>query len=65
MGARFRTGDPLFFINAEEFRQGKLGDLTSESCGSAQHSLLLDEFYRTSVLLAGKYPPLVAGAAGI
>lgn len=46
----------FFFINAEEFRQGKLGDLTSESCGSAQHSLLLDEFYRTSVLLAGKYP---------
>lgn len=46
----------FFLINAEEFREGKLRALSSESSGSAQHNLLLDEFYRTSVLLVGQFP---------
>lgn len=46
----------LFLVDPERFRQGDHGELTSESCGSALHSLLLDEFYRTGLLLAGLYP---------
>ncbi len=46
----------FFLLNAEEFRSGKLLDLSTESSGSSQHYLLLDEFYRTSVLLAGMFP---------
>ena len=46
----------FFLINPDEFRQGRLTKLSSESSGSAQHSLLLDEFYRTSVLLQGQFP---------
>jgi len=46
----------FFFINPDEFRQGKHNALSSESSGSAQHNLLLDEFYRTGVLLSGQFP---------
>lgn len=45
-----------FLINPETFRQGGQSALSSESSGSAQQSLLLDEFYRTGVLLQGQYP---------
>ncbi|WP_231876823.1 class I adenylate cyclase, partial [Oleiphilus sp. HI0080] len=30
--------------------------MDKESSGSAQHFLLLDEFYRTAILLTGRYP---------
>ncbi len=30
--------------------------LSIEDCGSTQHYLLLDEFYRTAILLGGRYP---------
>jgi adenylate cyclase class 1 len=46
----------IFLVNPEEFRLGKHGALSSESSGSALHYLLLEEFYRTSLLLAGLYP---------
>lgn len=46
----------FFFVNPEEYRQGKHHQLSSEDSGSTQHNLLLDEFYRTSVLLAGQFP---------
>lgn len=47
----------FFLMNAEQFRKGKGGvELSHESSGSAQHHLLLDEFYRTGLLLAGRYP---------
>jgi adenylate cyclase, class 1 len=46
----------FFFVNPEEYRQGKHHQLTSEDSGSTQHNLLLDEFYRTSVLVAGQFP---------
>ena len=47
----------FFLINPDTFRQGDQSRLSSESSGSAQHGLLLDEFYRTAVLLQGQ-PPL-------
>ncbi|MDH5300628.1 MAG: class I adenylate cyclase [Gammaproteobacteria bacterium] len=46
----------FFLMNADNFRNGNVAELSSESSGSTQHQLLLDEFYRTSVWLAGKYP---------
>ena len=46
----------FFVFTAEEFKQGKQQGLSSESSGSAQHYLLLDEFYRSSLLIAGKIP---------
>lgn len=46
-----------FFVMCDEvFRQGEVGELSSESSGTAQHYLLLDEFYRTSVLVEGRPP---------
>lgn len=46
----------LFLIDPERFRRGEHARLSRESSGSALHFLLLDEFYRTSVLLAGRFP---------
>ena len=46
----------FFLMEAKQFRQGQQTLLTSESSGTAQHFLLLDEFYRTAVWLAGRLP---------
>ena len=46
----------FFVFDADEFKRGEHLPLSSESSGSTQHSLLLDEFYRTSLLIAGRYP---------
>lgn len=46
----------LYLVNPKKLRHGELGFLTNESSGSALDSLLLEEFYRTSVLLHGRYP---------
>lgn len=46
----------FFLMNADEFRAGHSSIVSSESSGSAQHRLLLDEFYRTSIWIAGKHP---------
>ena len=47
----------LFVFSAEDFRQGRQQvEVTAENCGSAQHYLLLDEFYRTAIHLGGRYP---------
>ncbi|MES2662569.1 MAG: class I adenylate cyclase [Pseudomonadota bacterium] len=54
---RFSMEVHFFMVNAVEFKnQIRAGDLDEEDCGSTQHFLLLDEFYRTAVLLAGRYP---------
>ena len=46
-----------FLMDADAFRQGATtNEMDKESSGSAQHYLLLDEFYRTAILLAGRYP---------
>ena len=46
-----------FLMDSEKFKSGDLTNkMDKESSGSAQHYLLLDEFYRTAILLAGRYP---------
>lgn len=46
----------FFLMDADKFRQGEREDLSSEDCGSSQHYLLLDEFYRTGLFIAGRIP---------
>ncbi|MGD8939736.1 MAG: class I adenylate cyclase [Gammaproteobacteria bacterium] len=46
----------FFLMNAEKFKKGEVHELSSESSGTTQHHLLLEEFYRTGLLLAGCYP---------
>jgi adenylate cyclase class 1 len=46
----------IFLIDPERFRQGEKSRLSQESTGTTQHNLLLEEFYRSAVLLAGRYP---------
>ncbi len=52
----FKLEVNFFLINTSHFRQGKIDQLSTESSGTTQHLLLLEEFYRTSILLAGRYP---------
>lgn len=47
----------IFLMHAEAFRDGEALAISHESSGSIQHHLLLDEFYRSNLLLAG-LPPL-------
>jgi adenylate cyclase, class 1 len=46
----------FFLIDPERFRAGLHARLSAECSGNAQHYLLLDEFYRSSVVLAGVCP---------
>ncbi|OZG74632.1 adenylate cyclase [Hahella sp. CCB-MM4] len=47
----------IFLMDAQEFRSGRQqATVDSEDCGTAQHFLLLDEFYRTGIWLGGAYP---------
>lgn len=47
----------FFLMNATNFRQQKKqNNVDTENSGSAQHVLLLDEFYRSSLWLAGRHP---------
>ncbi|WP_428623211.1 class I adenylate cyclase [Sedimenticola sp.] len=46
----------FFIMEVDAFRNGKLDALSHESSGTTQPHLLLEEFYRTGVLLAGRYP---------
>jgi len=46
----------IFFIDPADFRRGVGQPISTESCGSIQHHLLLEEFYRTSLYLAGRIP---------
>lgn len=46
----------FFLIDPDEFRQGNKQGMSGESCGSFQHWLLLDEFYRSAICLAGQLP---------
>lgn len=55
--ARTLELDVKFFImDADCFRRGESQALSEDSSGSAQHLLLLEEFYRTGLLIAGRYP---------
>ncbi|MCB1722905.1 MAG: class I adenylate cyclase [Gammaproteobacteria bacterium] len=43
----------FFVMHAESFRDGAVEELSKESSGNTQHTLLLEEFYRTGLRLAG------------
>lgn len=51
-----RVDANIYLVNPQKLRKGEMGFLTDENSGSALDSLLLEEFYRTSVLLHGRYP---------
>ncbi|MFP5428789.1 MAG: class I adenylate cyclase, partial [Gammaproteobacteria bacterium] len=47
----------FFLIDPQNFVQGERdSQLSSDDCGTTQHYLLLDEFYRTAIWLAGRTP---------
>ncbi len=46
----------FFLMDVNEFREGKHDNISHESSGSTQPHLLLEEFYRSGLLLAGRYP---------
>lgn len=47
----------IFLLSGQQLRTGRLEEqVDTDNCGSAQHFLLLDEFYRTAIHLAGRYP---------
>ncbi|MGN8258970.1 class I adenylate cyclase [Pseudomonas sp. SMSB3] len=47
----------VFLVDPQGFAQGQRDSpLSTEDCGSTQHFLLLDEFYRTAIWLAGRTP---------
>ena len=46
----------FFLVNSESFRKGKNIPISSESSGNTQHYLLLEEFYRTAIFIAGRIP---------
>ncbi len=46
----------FYVFDPERFRRGETLRLSAESSGSSQHYLLLDEFYRSGLLLAGLKP---------
>lgn len=46
----------FFLMDERRFKDPEHGHLNSDHSGTAQHHLLLEEFYRTGVYLAGRYP---------
>ncbi len=46
----------FFLMDYEAFKRGRLSTLDKESSGSAQRLLLLDEFYRSAIHIAGLIP---------
>ncbi len=55
--AELRLEVHFFVFNAQSFRSGNNEGLSDEHSGSSQYYLLLDEFYRSGVVIAG-LPPL-------
>ena len=56
LAARIGLEMHFFVFDAARFRSGESITLSAESSGSSQHYLLLDEFYRSGLLLAGMKP---------
>lgn len=46
----------FFLVNSESFSKGENIPISSESSGNTQHYLLLEEFYRTAIFIAGRIP---------
>ncbi len=54
--ARYGLETHLYPVDPERFRAGEHASLAADGCGALQHHLLLDEFYRSAILVAGRYP---------
>jgi len=46
----------FFVLTPESIREGRIETMSEESSGSAQHQLLIEEFYRSGLLLSGRIP---------
>ena len=46
----------FFVMDVESFRRGDRAAISHESSGTTQQRLLLEEFYRTGIRIAGRYP---------
>ncbi len=46
----------FFVLTPESIRDGHIETMSEESSGSAQHLLLIEEFYRSGLLLGGRIP---------
>jgi adenylate cyclase class 1 len=46
----------FFLMDSRQFLSGENTPISSESSGQTQHYLLLEEFYRTAIYIAGKSP---------
>jgi len=46
----------FFLMDSKQFRLGQNAPISTESSGQTQHYLLLEEFYRTAIYIAGKSP---------
>jgi len=46
----------FFLVNSKSFSEGENIAISSESSGNTQHYLLLEEFYRTAIFIAGRIP---------
>jgi len=56
MDARLKIPVYFFITDVEDIRNCNFGTLDHESSGSAQKNVLKEEFYRTTILIAGKIP---------
>ncbi len=45
-----------YLVNLDDFSRNKSKQIKVDSCGNTQNFLLLDEFYRTAVWFAGRWP---------
>jgi adenylate cyclase class 1 len=46
----------FFLMDSQQFLRGENTPISTESSGQTQHYLLLEEFYRTAIYIAGKSP---------
>jgi len=46
----------FFLMDEHRFKTHEHGSMNNDHSGTAQHHLLLEEFYRTGVYLSGRYP---------
>jgi len=46
----------FFLLDSQQFKSGENTPISAESSGETQHYLLLEEFYRTAIYVAGRVP---------
>lgn len=62
---RFEQRVSFFVLEAEQVRANRFEVMNEESSGSAQRTLLKEEFYRTFIMIAGKIPYWAVLPAGL